>query len=49
MNKRLERPDLVVPYQYIPMRDRAYPYVVAACIVIIIFLVLVMISVKEVA
>lgn len=48
MSKKLNRPDLVMPYQNISYRDKFYPYVLTSGIVIITFLCLVLISVRGV-
>ena len=46
-NKKLMYPLLVVPYQKKPLRDRAYPYVVACAIALLIILVIMQICAKS--
>lgn len=45
---RMNRPDLVCPYDNCSLRDKLYPYVLTSGIVIITFLNLVLISVRGV-
>lgn len=44
----MNRPDLVVPYQDVPLRDKVYPYVITVSIITAVFLFLVMISINGV-
>lgn len=44
----LDRPDLVVPFRTISLRDRLYPYVLTAAIVVGVFLLLTLASIRGV-
>ncbi len=48
-NKELKYPSLVVPYQKIPLRDRAYPYVVSGTIAILIVIIMIQLHIKVVS
>lgn len=44
---KIDRPDLVVPYRTQALRDRAYPYVLTAVIIILTVLAVVYINMKN--
>lgn len=43
---KMSRPDLVVPYRTVSMREKLYPSVITIAIALLTFLVLVSMSVK---
>lgn len=45
---KMNRPDLVVPYKQVALRDRLYPYLLYGSIVLVTVIVVIMISMKGV-
>lgn len=45
---KMSRPDLVVPYKQMALRDRLYPYLLSGSIAIATVIVVIMASVKGV-
>lgn len=45
---KMSRPDLVVPYQELPLRDKLYPYFLSGAIAIATVIVVIMATMKGV-
>lgn len=43
---KMSRPDLVVPYQKLPLRDKLYPYILTTAIVLATVVAVIMASMK---
>ena len=43
---KMSRPDLVVPYQELPLRDKLYPYILTTAIVLATVVAVIMASVR---
>lgn len=43
-----DRPDLIVPYRKVPLRDRLYPYLLYGSIILATVIIVIMISMKGV-
>ena len=45
---KMSRPDLVVPYQELPLRDKLYPYILTTAIVLATLVAVIMASMRGV-